>query len=805
MWSQNEKAWTKVRQCMRKLYTKMLALLLGSVLLTSVFIGGMGIYSAQKVVRDDSKDIMNLTCKEKAEEINQKLLAIEQSVNIDYEYAESLLSTDKKMWSDESYLKQYVKKIEPVLRNTALNTNCALSIYVRFSPDISTKRTGLFLVRDQEDFISKPLTDLKKYDENDREYVGWYYEPIERGEAMWMDPYLNKNINKRMISYVIPIFNGKTAIGVIGMDIGLDLFADILKDIKVYDSGYVFAACENGDIVYHRDYPDGVSGEDYDENLLGIQDFLKEEHPEDEVMSYTWKGVRKMITYSPMVNGMSLYAAAPASEIDHTRNQLVTRCVITAFLILVIAMIVGIYLMRKIMHFAYTDGTSGARNKQAYYERVREIEQSLRKQVHAFSILLVKLANLTDISDSYGRRTADDILQQFFGFAEIVFGKMNIYRLAEDEFVMLIPGGTAEVTLQKKEVLQKEIQRFNREDNPCPEELQAVFGGAAFMAESDVDYRDVYARAERQLYQNKEILDTRVGMLQDALKMLQMIFHKIVKANLDEDTFTEIKTYEEERVREKGYSTSLTEWMTGFARCGQIHPEDIDSYLTFISPQAIRDRLQRGQNYQTLRYRRKVRDEFRWVQLEIIPSVEYSEQEQILMLFVRDIHDMYTAELVYQKELEKTSNEDALTKLYNRQYMIRYSQETTAEDMENFGIIFCDLNGLKYANDHYGHAAGDNLIISFAGLLRENYPDDVCCRMSGDEFVVYVKNKNRDQFLARVKRLRDRVWKEKVPLAAIGWSWQAKGADLEVMIAAAEEAMYEDKKIFYQSFPEYKR
>lgn len=797
---------TKVGQSMKKLYTKVLALLLASVLLSSIFIGGMGIYSAQKAVRGDSKDIMNLTCKEKAEEINQNLLAIEQSVNIDYEYAQSLLSKDKKRWSDESYLKEYVKKIEPVLRNTVMNTTCALSIYIRFSPDISTKETGLFLVRDKDDFISKPLTDLKQYGEKDTEYAGWYYDPIKKGEAMWMDPYFNKNINERMISYVIPIFSGKTAIGVIGMDIGMDIFAEILKDITVYDSGYVFAACENGDIVYHRDYPDGVSKEDYDENLLGIQDFLKEKHPEDEVLQYTWKGVRKMITYSPMENGMSLYATAPASEIDRTRNELMTRCIFMAFVIIAVVMVLGIYLMRKIMHFAYTDGASGARNKQAYYERVREIDQTLREQqIYAFSIQIVRLANLTEISDSYGLKTADDMIQKFFCFAEGVFGKMNIYRLAEDEFVMIIPGGTADVTQQKKEALQNEIRQFNREDNPCPEELQAVFGCAAFMAESDVDYRDVYTRAERQLYQNKEILDTRVGMLQDALRMLQMIFHKILKVNLNEDSFTEIKAYEEERIPEKGYNTSLTQWMTEFARCGQIYPDDVESYLAFVNLQAIHERLKKGQNYQTLRYRRKVHDKFRWVQLEIIPSVEYSEQEQILMLFVRDIHDAYTAELLYQKELEKTSNEDALTKLYNRQYMIRYTQETTTEDMENFGIVFCDLNGLKYANDHYGHAAGDSLIVNFAQMLRENFPDDVCCRMSGDEFVVYVKNRSRDQFLANAKKLRTRIWKEKIPPAAIGWSWQAQGADIEVIMAAAEEAMYEDKKVFYQSFPEYKR
>lgn len=58
------------------------------------------------------------------------------------------------------------------------------------------------------------------YDPDDLEHVGWYYIPVKNGAPMWMDPYLNENINIYMISYIVPLFaEDGTSIGIVGMDI----------------------------------------------------------------------------------------------------------------------------------------------------------------------------------------------------------------------------------------------------------------------------------------------------------------------------------------------------------------------------------------------------------------------------------------------------------------------------------------------------------------------------------------------------------------------------------------------------------
>jgi len=299
--------------------------------------------------------------------------------------------------------------------------------------------------------------------------------------------------------------------------------------------------------------------------------------------------------------------------------------------------------------------------------------------------------------------------------------------------------------------------------------------------------------------------DTGRNMTEEALEALQIVFHKILKVNLTQDCYWEIKTYEEERCADKGYCPEISGWLAEFAKSGQVFEEDRAEYLAFTKLARIKDRLSSGEKYQTLRYRRRVGGEFRWVQMEIVAGAEYSEEEQIVFLYVRDIHDSCLADQEYLKELEKCSHTDALTGLYNRHYMAKYCQNYLASDQENVGVIFCDLNGLKYTNDHYGHLEGDRLILRFADILAKSFPEDMCCRMSGDEFVVCALGKTRAEFVSRVELFRKNSTSDGVPLSAVGCCWSTGTDNIRSMISKAENAMYKDKKKFYEEFPLYRR
>ncbi len=838
------------------IYKKFLSLLLGSVAAASLLIGAAGIFSAQNAVSKDSVQIMNLICEEKAQQINAILTAIEQSVQIDYGYVKNQVSKDDFAWHDTEYMHEYAEKIRPVLKNTAENTDFAVGVYLRFNPEICGSGTeGVFLVNKNGVFEDEKITDLTLYSPEDTGYVGWYYEPVKNGAPTWMNPYYNENTGVKMISYIIPIYIDDTLIGVIGMDIDISLLINTVKEISLYDTGYAFLACGNGDIVYHRQYPEGIEKKNFDENLLDIRKQMQGVESNDSIVSYSWYGAEKRLSYTNLLNGMYLIITAPSSEIDAERNSLILRCVIIMAVVLGISAFLGIRLVRKItkplreltdaaeriaegewdveihrggddevgvladtLHhtidelqkyinyvsgIAYIDEMTGLGNNRFFSKRIAETESAIADKSARFSMAAVDIINLRHISDTYGTGKGNSIIVTVAELMKKIFGNNSVYRISDEMFSIYLENTDKNGANELVRSFESELEEFNRHGVICPEEIMVAAGTACFDPEKDTCFAEVTTRAGKELFNSKKQLADRRGMLEDALKMLQMVFHKILKVNLTDNNFHEIKVYDEERSPEKGYCAKFSEWMNSFAGTGQVAAEDISEYLKFSDRKQLCRRFASGETYLSHCYRRKVSGEFRWVMLEIITSVEYTPENQIVLLYVRDINDFYTAKLEYHRELERLSNTDTLTGLYNRHYMTQFFRDCSS--FTDIGVIFCDLNGLKYANDHFGHTAGDRLLNSIAEIMKKDFPDNICCRTGGDEFIVCVVGKSEQEFGDMFEKFRADVRASGKPIASLGKCWRSSTEDIDRMLTEAENAMYEDKKAYYRDFPEYKR
>lgn len=125
---------------------------------------------------------------------------------------------------------------------------------------------------------------------------------------------------------------------------------------------------------------------------------------------------------------------------------------------------------------------------------------------------------------------------------------------------------------------------------------------------------------------------------------------------------------------------------------------------------------------------------------------------KVTIAIVRDI----THRVELEDRLRHASTHDALTGLFNRAHLDDERPRLEAEG--GGGVILVDVDGLKYANDTHGHAAGDQLLKRTAIVLRDAAgPTDLVGRLGGDEFVMLCPGADDASMREAARRVRERL------------------------------------------------
>ena len=163
---------------------------------------------------------------------------------------------------------------------------------------------------------------------------------------------------------------------------------------------------------------------------------------------------------------------------------------------------------------------------------------------------------------------------------------------------------------------------------------------------------------------------------------------------------------------------------------------------------------------------------------------------------------------LFIEQLRMLGKTDILTGVQNRNAMNDRITELCADPAKipgSLGVIFADMNGLKYTNDHFGHNAGDRLLKDAAVILQSTFVGAEIYRAGGDEFLVLLPGTTEADMRKKIADIKKKAAMFDNVSFAAGGCFLQPGMDLRDAMSEADAQMYRDKGNFYRKYPELKR
>ena len=181
---------------------------------------------------------------------------------------------------------------------------------------------------------------------------------------------------------------------------------------------------------------------------------------------------------------------------------------------------------------------------------------------------------------------------------------------------------------------------------------------------------------------------------------------------------------------------------------------------------------------------------------------EIGHMARIIDSLARDLESDQKKRTEVEARLRFQALHDELTGLLNRKHANKVIQQLNDDDRAVHSVMFLDLNGFKDVNDLYGHAAGDEVLITVAQRLSNEIEEGITlARWGGDEFVVILPGVDEGAATEFALRIHN-VFDELITTAqgthsiscSIGLATSSETKSLDDVLIEADTLMYEQKK-----------
>lgn len=202
--------------------------------------------------------------------------------------------------------------------------------------------------------------------------------------------------------------------------------------------------------------------------------------------------------------------------------------------------------------------------------------------------------------------------------------------------------------------------------------------------------------------------------------------------------------------------------------------------------------------------------DIRYMQQSISLFPLTTKRQKLALIVITDVTNNYYQRhslIRTAKQFENESIRDELTGTYNRRFLWEYFTIIISQASREHNVLVCtifDLDHFKLVNDKYGHIIGDEVLVSFATLikaaLREN---DHCFRYGGEEFIILSTIRDPDEALSLANRICKKMAAKQIHgtlkrtitcSAGVAIKKHNQALDANELIRQADQALYQAKR-----------
>ena len=513
---------------MRSFKAKLLTVSFSLMTLALLVAGSLGILFVNHIVDADSNNIIQSLSNSEQQKINSILASVEQSADLMGEIAVDSFDPEYKTGTAE--FDAYNQQMATLFVEISNHTEAVHTIYYRYNVEKFGPTAGFWYGLQEGKMVEKPTTNLSLYDKHDIQNSAWYYLPYEKGEACWIEPFYDQTAKTYVLSYAVPIYSGKTFIGVVGIEVNFSVITDIVQQIDIFEGGSAYIINKYNKVVYHDTLSYKANKPALPKDHIEVKAELSNDMilvlsaPKDNISKQGQTSITKIVIYFSIILAAELVlifffiskTTAPIKELTKASKSFKNGNFNVKLNVDAMGelgdLADGVQTlidelnerMENVNKLAFTDSLTGVFNKTAYVDHALRLNKNPEKR--RFAVVVLHLFNLIPMNDRFGREMGNEFLLTATEFISSIFNKSNVYRLTGGLFTIILEDSEYE----RKEFLFKTFVEELKEQSIVIEQeevqLPIAIGMAEFNKHKDKTVEDVYARADKFMQVNREYI-----------------------------------------------------------------------------------------------------------------------------------------------------------------------------------------------------------------------------------------------------------------------------------------------------------